>query len=69
MWLNFYPLQLNRLTWWTRHSEEPRLDIDEWLASQSNKDEENTSEEASIEKGKGIEMETISLKNGKGISP
>ncbi|XP_022324969.2 sodium/glucose cotransporter 4-like isoform X2 [Crassostrea virginica] len=56
---------LNRLTWWTRHSEEPRLDIDEWLASQSNKDEENTSEEASIEKGKGIEMETISLKNGK----
>lgn len=64
---NFSPSQLQRLTWWTRHSEEPRLDIDDWLASQSTgTNDDNTSDAASTEKEKGVEMENLAKRNGKG---
>ncbi|XP_061169606.1 sodium/myo-inositol cotransporter 2-like isoform X1 [Saccostrea echinata] len=57
---------LRRLTWWTRHNEDPRLDIDEWLAGQSkDSDDDNSSVAASTEKEKGVEMENLTLKNGK----
>nr|XP_034302667.1 sodium/myo-inositol cotransporter 2 isoform X2 [Crassostrea gigas] len=56
---------LQRLTWWTRHSEEPRLDIDDWLASQSTGSDDNTSDAASTEKEKGVEMENLAKSNGK----
>lgn len=62
----FQPSQLQRLTWWTRHSEEPRLDIDDWLASQSTGSDDNTSDAASTEKEKGVEMENLAKSNGKG---
>ncbi|XP_048774440.2 sodium/myo-inositol cotransporter 2-like isoform X2 [Ostrea edulis] len=57
---------LQRLTWWTRNSEEPRLDIDEWIAGQSKNgdDEESSSEAASTEKEKGMEMENLAQRNG-----
>lgn len=64
--LIFQPSQLQRLTWWTRHSEEPRLDIDDWLASQSTGSDDNTSDAASTEKEKGVEMENLAKSNGKG---
>lgn len=64
--LVFQPSQLQRLTWWTRHSEEPRLDIDDWLASQSTGSDDNTSDAASTEKEKGVEMENLAKSNGKG---
>lgn len=56
---------LQRLTWWTRHSEEPRLDVDDWLASQSGADDDNSSNAASTEKEKGVEMENLAKRNGK----
>lgn len=62
----FEPSQLQRLTWWTRHSEEPRLDVDGWLASQSGADDDNSSNAASTEKEKGVEMENLAKRNGKG---
>lgn len=62
----FEPSQLQRLTWWTRHSEEPRLDVDDWLASQSGADDNNSSNAASTEKEKGVEMENLAKRNGKG---
>lgn len=62
----FEPSQLQRLTWWTRHSEEPRLDVDDWLASQSGADDDNSSNAASTEKEKGVEMENLAKRNGKG---
>lgn len=62
----FEPSQLQRLTWWTRHSEEPRLDVDDWLASQSGADNDNSSNAASTEKEKGVEMENLAKRNGKG---
>lgn len=62
----FEPSQLQRLTWWTRHSEEPRLDVDDWLASQSGADDDNSSNAASTEKEKGVEMENLAKTNGKG---
>lgn len=65
----FEPSQLQRLTWWTRHSEEPRLDVDDWLASQSGADDDNSSNAASTEKEKGVEMENLAKRNGKGRIP
>lgn len=62
----FEPSQLQRLTWWTRHSEEPRLDVDDWLALQSGADDDNSSNAASTEKEKGVEMENLAKRNGKG---
>lgn len=62
----FEPSQLQRLTWWTRHSEEPRLDVDDWLASLSGADDDNSSNAASTEKEKGVEMENLAKRNGKG---
>lgn len=65
----FEPSQLQRLTWWTRHSEEPRLDVDDWLASLSGADDDNSSNAASTEKEKGVEMENLAKRNGKGRIP